>query len=178
VFFFVKPIHRRRVLAFMPLFGRNVAILSVCLSTTVLGACVEADVEGEDVEIAQDQAALTSYPGEGGKLNLWDDTGYQDTRLARSDHDANLGDNGFNDKASSYVNKTDYYWGVYEDDTYGGRVACIRPRSHSSNLKDYKLDPSCDGLFCASWGDRISSIRKEGQNGCFNSNARVIGISN
>ena len=111
----------------------------------------DADASEEVEPIGTTSAALT---GTAGKLNLWDDRNYTDTHIARTSYDSDLGNDGFNDKASSVINRTGYYWKLYDNKDYGGQAICIRPRSHVANLG------ACAGITCMLWNDRISSVRR------------------
>jgi hypothetical protein len=94
------------------------------------------------------QAADGDYPGVAGYLNLFDDTNYEDTWFYFYGGYPVLGHFGFNDKTSSYVNKTDYYWLLFDDTNYEDRAICLRPHSHYSNLGS------------AGFNDKTSSVWK------------------
>ena len=95
------------------------------------------------------------WAGTSGCMNLWDDNGFstppgaQGIRLV-------VKNDGFNDKASSLVNKTGSYWRIYEARLRGYSV-CIKPHSHITNLKTHQA-------LIGSWGDRISSMQRIGSN--------------
>jgi Peptidase inhibitor family I36 len=138
-------------------------ILPLLLVTAA--SCV-ADPELDDEDVAAEEAteAFESaeplaasrddlWAGTSGCMNLWDDNGFSDTHLARTDHDSTFKNDGFNDKASSLVNKTGSYWRIYEDTGYEGYSVCIRPHSHITNLKDH-------WAINGSWGDHISSMKR------------------
>jgi hypothetical protein len=117
------------------------------------------DADGdEDVGVTSSELAAGSrdhlWPGTAGRFNLWDDHGYSDTHVARESHDSSFLNDGFNDKASSFVNKTNRIWKVYVDAGYENMDACVRPHHHATDLKDW------DYPFGGSWGDKISSIKR------------------
>jgi hypothetical protein len=95
-------------------------------------------------------AAPAALPGNSGSITFWDDRGYSDrfVDFTAGEFSRDLDDLGFEDKASSFVNKTSKYWLVYENKNFGGRALCVRPNSHLSNLND------------VSFGDRMSSLRE------------------
>lgn len=73
-------------------------------------------------------------PGKPGYLTLWDDGAFQDTRYRNDTSDTSLHNNDFNDKASSYVNKTGRWWVLYDDTKYRDRGLCLKPHSHHPDL--------------------------------------------
>jgi hypothetical protein len=112
---------------------------------------------------AIDEPLSTSTPGTIGYLNLWWDANYSGLHIQRSCCDSNLRDDGFNNVASSVVNRTASYWMLYDYTGYGGARVCIRPFSHVSNLAD------------VGWNDRIGAVESWGD-GC--QSGPVIGTPN
>jgi hypothetical protein len=110
------------------------AVMLAATTTTVIAQSAPADA--------------ASYPGTAGKLTLWQNDGYQGQQLSRSDYDDNLhndacsgcdpGPGGnFGDDASSFVNKSKYWWYVYvnkQEGNSGGTSYCVRPYSHDADL--------------------------------------------
>lgn len=91
-------------------------------------------------------------------LTLWQNDSYEGQAESRSSYDNDFGNDScsgcdigpggnFEDDASSVVNRTAYYWGLYEHDNQGGKLVCIKPRSHDANLG-------------ADLEDEISSVKK------------------
>lgn len=92
-------------------------------------------------------AADANYPGFAGYLNLWEDSGYLKTLAFGNVDNNDLHGIGFNDKASSVVNKMDVYWLLYDDTYFRDRAMCVRPHSHYSKLSD------------AGFNDKTSSVK-------------------
>ena len=112
-------------------------LLSVVVSSGVgVGAAVPA------------QAADINFPGVANALNLWDDTDYRDTRKVFVANDDELHGNGFNDKTSAVVNKTDDYWLLFDDINYRDRAMCVAPHSHYPRLAN------------AGFNDKTSSVAR------------------
>ncbi|MEV6711504.1 peptidase inhibitor family I36 protein [Lentzea sp. NPDC051208] len=95
-------------------------------------------------------AAPTALPGNSGYITFWDDNGYRDRFIdfTNGEGSDDLDDLGFEDKASSFVNKTSTYWVIYENKNRLGRKLCVRPNSHLTNMND------------VSFGDKMSSLRQ------------------
>ena len=121
------------------------------------GHLTEEELAGDGVPEGSDDLIIESGIGVRGALTLWDDTDFSDTRQVRYSYDSNFGNDGFNDKASSVANRTDYFWKLYEDTDYHGKTICIRPHSFVSNLGKYQRD-CC--VLSKDWGDAVSSAKK------------------
>jgi hypothetical protein len=93
-------------------------------------------------------AADTNFPGVANALNLWDDVNYRDTQKVFTASDDELHGNGFNDKTSSVVNKTDDYWLLFDDINFRDRAMCVAPHSHYSRLAN------------AGFNDKTSSVAR------------------
>ncbi|SDZ46548.1 hypothetical protein SAMN05421504_12010 [Amycolatopsis xylanica] len=107
-------------------------------------------------------------PGNSGRITFWDDNGYRDRSIdfAPGEGSEDLDDLGFEDKASSFVNKTAYYWIIASNKNQGGTKLCVRPNSHLANLDD------------VSFGDKMSSLRSAGRAIASCNGATAIGQPN
>jgi hypothetical protein len=157
---------------------RNAATLLALVVSVAFGSACALDVgDGEDEidEAAEeDLETIGTLHGETGKLNLWDDTYYRDRRQSRSSYDSNFGNDGFDDKTSSVMNRTGDYWLLFEDRNYGGRALCIRPFSHVANLKEIPFK----GAVWGNWNDIISSVRRKGYRSISCNGRPIVGAPN
>ena len=124
---------------------RMTALLAGCLAFTALG-------------IQPATADWTDCPSN--SLCLWDDTSYTDTRKDTTVSDSHMHLPpyiiGFNDKASSVRNNTQYAWVLFDDDTYEDRRYCLKP-----GLRIYHL-----GLDQWKFNDKVSSVLKLSTGSC------------
>lgn len=104
--------------------------------------------------IASPAAGGDNPPGRKGYLTLWDDNTYSDTRYRARRSDTSLHNNEFNDKASSYVNKTGRWWVLYDDTGFRDRGLCLRPWSHHPDLGR------------VGFNDKTSSVQRRELNTC------------
>lgn len=119
----------------------------------------------------------SAITGESGKLNLYQNQSYSGHTEARISYDNDFGNDecdgcdpgwggDFEDDATSYVNKTGYWWVLAEHDNQGGQWVCVRPNSHDGDLSN---NTTID--------DEISSVERKGTSrpsGC----DAVIGYAN
>jgi hypothetical protein len=80
------------------------------------------------------QASNSQFPGEANRLNMYEDDSYSGHFEARASYDTDFHNDSFNDQLSSFVNKTDNWWILYENINYGGYRVCVRPHSHDANI--------------------------------------------
>ena len=128
----------------------------------------EAELEAElapdaglDEETALEDA--DTFGGDGVSLpylHMFADRTYQGAVESRASYDTDLGNDGFDNKASSLFNDSDHFWLLYTGRAYGGRRICIRPRSRVANLRNVTW---VVGSTTYSWNDRISSVRRVGE---------------
>jgi hypothetical protein len=120
---------------------KSALVMAVC-AAGVLGATIPATAA----------VAPAAFPGNSGYITFWDDNGYRDRSIdfTTGEGSDDLDDLGFEDKASSFVNKTSTYWVIYEKKHLdrSGRMLCVRPNSHLSNMDT------------VSFGDKMSSLRQ------------------
>lgn len=134
---------------------KQIIAFGIALSGLLLGASaseVSASSVGESSRMVE--RAASSPPGKAGYLTLWDDSYWSDRTYRNNQSDSSLHNNDFNDKASSYVNKTDRWWVLYDDTGYRDRGICLRPRSHYHDLGR------------VGFNDKTSSVQRRSLNTC------------
>jgi hypothetical protein len=139
------------------------------IGTAVAGIALALAVAAPVAASMQTPASDGSFPGNSGRLTFWDDSSYHDTpyELTPGDFSRDLDDIGFGDRASSFVNKTSYYFLIYRDNNYGGTpILCVRPHSHIANMDSIHF------------GDQMSSIRTARQAISSCNGATAIGTPN
>lgn len=71
---------------------------------------------------------------------LFDDTGYEDRRIALAKRENNMDDIDFGDKTSSVKNRQSRWWLIFDDHDYSDRVLCIKPGVSVPRLADYDFN--------------------------------------
>lgn len=106
---------------------------------------------------ANAQAAEDDYAGIDYRMNVYENDGYKGCVEVRKEYDSDFGNDychapaSFNDRLSSFVNKTGDWWVLYEDTGAGGARLCVRPHSHDGNIGND-----------TSYEDDISSMQRKG----------------
>ncbi len=85
---------------------------------------------------------------------LFDDTGYEDRRIALASSENNMNDIDFGDKTSSVKNRQSVSWLIFDDHDYSDRSLCIRPGVNVPRLSDYDFN------------DKTSSAKRLSGTGC------------
>lgn len=126
---------------------RRIFAAGMTAAALIIGAGAQTAVAA-----SSEAAAPAAPPGNSGYITLWDDINYRDryVAFAPGEFSRDLDDLGFEDKASSYVNKTNRFWLVYRDKNFSGKALCVRPKSHLNTLER------------VNFGDEISSIKDAG----------------
>ena len=101
-------------------------------------------------------AQTAFYKGEchPGKFCLFDDTGYEDRRIALTASENNMNDINFGDKTSSVKNRSSVAWILYDDHDYSDTKVCVKPGASISNLAD------------RGFGDKTSSAKRLSRTTC------------
>lgn len=87
-------------------------------------------------------AQTAFYAGEcpKGRFCLFDDTNYEDRRIALRSSVTDMNDINFGDKTSSAKNRTHVAWIIYDDHDFDDRGLCIRPGYVVSRMSDYDFN--------------------------------------
>jgi len=102
----------------------------ICRAALIGIVAVGSIATGSQTTFAHD----AHYKGDAGKLNMWEDDSYSGQHESRYGYDSDFNNDSFNDELSSYINKTDNWWKLYEHNNYGGGNICVRPHSHDNNI--------------------------------------------
>ncbi|WP_205472914.1 peptidase inhibitor family I36 protein [Nocardioides sp. SYSU D00038] len=134
-------------------------LITVCSVVGLLGVAGAAPVATAAAPeapraVAPAAAKASAPPGTAGYLTLWDDNTYRDRSYRNNQSDSTLHNNDFNDKTSSFVNKTGRWWVLYDDTGYRDRGICLRPRSHYPDLNK------------VGFNDKTSSVQRRSLNTC------------
>ncbi|WP_205472915.1 peptidase inhibitor family I36 protein [Nocardioides sp. SYSU D00038] len=92
---------------------------------------------------------INDAPGPNGKITFLEHDSFRGTGQmeSRTSYDTNFKNDIFNDEASAVVNKSAYFWLLYDDTGYRDRAVCVRPKSFYS-------------LKVAGFNDKMSSAQR------------------
>lgn len=89
-----------------------------------------------------------------GRLCLWDDVSFTDTKKTFSSSNPNLNNSGFSDKTSSAYNRDKVAWVLYDDTGYKDTAKCLKAGASVSNFGNFGFN------------DKTSSVYRRSNNTC------------